>query len=76
MKTKRIICALICAVLIASAAMPAVALNGNHTDTHIEYGLGVKVKSTSSINAVCAIGSIQCSFVTGVAHLPASDYSC
>lgn len=76
MKTKRLICALMCALLIVTAAVPALALAGTDSDTHIEYGLGVQVKSTSSINNAESKGTLKCSFVTGVAHLPESDYTC
>ena len=76
MKIKKLICALMCALLLVTAVMPAHALAGTDSDTHIEYGLGVQVECNSVINNALARGKIECSFVNGVSHLPEGDYTC
>ena len=74
MKTKKILCAIVCVILLTVTALPAYAdASDNHS--HIEYGLGVRVNCTSYLCITYAKSTLKLSFVSGVNHLPQSDYA-
>ncbi len=64
------------ALLVFCAIVPVYALDGTDSETHIEYSLGVRETSLSTINAVFGKAKINISFVSGLNHLPQADYSC
>ena len=73
MNTKRIVCALMCALLLVTAVVPAYA-DSSDFNSHIEYGLGVRTTSTAYLCSSYAKSTLKLAFVSGVNHMPQSDY--
>ena len=74
MFTKRILCALMCAILLVTAVVPTVALSDSID--YIDYGFGVRVRCTGYLGSTYTKTTIVLSFVSNVNHLPQSDYKC
>ena len=72
MLTKRTLCALMCAILLVTAVVPALAASDSY-DT-INIGLGVRITCTSYLGTKYAKSTLNLSFVSGVNHFPQSDY--
>ncbi|MBO4879697.1 MAG: hypothetical protein J5544_05510 [Clostridia bacterium] len=71
---KKAIIIAICAVLVVSAVVPTLALIDSEVYNNINYSLGVKVNCYSGINNLQGTGTITLEFVSGVSHMPESDY--
>ena len=73
MTFKKVFSTLLCALLLVAAVVPAYADSSDY-DSHIDYGLGVRATSTSYLCSTYAKSTLQLSFVSGVNHMPQSDY--
>ena len=73
---KKAIIIAICAVLLVSAVVPALAVTGTENHSHIEYTLGIRVSCYSELTVIHAKSDLTLSFEKNVDHMPEQDYYC
>ena len=74
---KKSTAALLCAIFLVTAVVPAFALSGTKTKNANITGIGVHVCCTSSISLVKATAKVVLSYLPDPSnHLPESDYTC
>ena len=72
---KNVACAALCAVLLFCMYVPAFADRSTYF-AHTTMHNGAQVYRQGSLSGATVTASISLTFVSGVAHLPVSDYSC
>ena len=77
MKRSKVIAALLCAVMLAAAALPALALSGTRYTNADLNSIGVHALCTSKVTLVKATAMLELTYLPDPSnHMPESDYTC